>query len=741
MITLIIFLGVISTPVSALSYDLTEDSDMTQETLIQSEKTWRVAGPGGGGATLDPMINPYDDNTILLYSDMSSMYLTKDGGNQFKMLNFDSYMTAQHFADENTIYVGGNALYRSSNKGEDFEMLYPKKENITRIFTTGYIGNVRYETNVGYPTYDPIQYVTTHPLYKAHIYIIFNNGSKGRLFASTNDGESFVEVMAFNTQALNKYFPDQNNPEEGFLFTDTEVLKINIKTKEKRVLQTGKFTDVDMQYDEEKGKHIFYLVKDIKAREMINALFISEDELESISEISNNLSFVKDTSFTYYINFVRVANDEKVYISIANQGIATSKSDYGLASSDDNGTTWAWKEIHPLKITLDNPGWVEDVAMGGAYCKGFTISKTNSDFIVVTNLTQVLISENGGESFRQVQSKVRSGTNASTGIDVLNVEDILVDPFDDQHLMMPVVDMSLFHSYDRGQTWVRSNNTNLPYYWRGNCYSAVFDEKQPGLVWSVWSSLHDLPSQHISDTTLNKAVGGVAISTDSGNTWHMSNNGLPENLIPMSIIVTDIGDDENRILYITTYGKGIYKSIDSGKSWTSFNDGISADNLYTCTINKGIGDDLYLVIPKSFNKNGEIYKCTDGVNWEKMNLPAHVNSPMSLDYDNEGNLYLGAFTNNVVDGYHYKSGGVYKSTDGGSAWINIFDETKNVYGIMVDKATNQVYVSGFFSSIYMIEQDAVTEFDGFRFTKGKNILKHNGTLYVTTFGGSLWIYE
>ena len=49
---------------------------------------WEAIGPGGGGSTFIPTFDPSDPETVLIRCDMSGAYLTRDGGQSWKLLNF-----------------------------------------------------------------------------------------------------------------------------------------------------------------------------------------------------------------------------------------------------------------------------------------------------------------------------------------------------------------------------------------------------------------------------------------------------------------------------------------------------------------------------------------------------------------------------------------------------------------------------------------------------------------------------
>ena len=94
-----------------------------------------VMGPGGGGAMFNPTISPHDPNTVLVSSDMTGSYITHDDGGTWRMFNLRG--TAHFFAfdpaDPKTIYAGTGALWRSTDGGESWKLVYPKPSTIRGI--------------------------------------------------------------------------------------------------------------------------------------------------------------------------------------------------------------------------------------------------------------------------------------------------------------------------------------------------------------------------------------------------------------------------------------------------------------------------------------------------------------------------------------------------------------------------------------------------------------------------------
>ena len=93
-----------------------------------------VLGPGGG-AMFNPSISPHDPKTILVSCDMTGSYITHDGGQTWRMFNLRDVV---HFfvfdpVDPKIIYAGTQALWRSTDGGETWNLVYPKASAVRGV--------------------------------------------------------------------------------------------------------------------------------------------------------------------------------------------------------------------------------------------------------------------------------------------------------------------------------------------------------------------------------------------------------------------------------------------------------------------------------------------------------------------------------------------------------------------------------------------------------------------------------
>jgi hypothetical protein len=108
-------------------------ASFTMRAQAPSAGAWQVVGPGGGGTTIGPTISPHDSNLVVEHCDMTGGYITRDNGQSWRIFNLRGGIGVLAFdpADAQVIYAGNAALWRSSDAGQSWKMLFPNPGNNT----------------------------------------------------------------------------------------------------------------------------------------------------------------------------------------------------------------------------------------------------------------------------------------------------------------------------------------------------------------------------------------------------------------------------------------------------------------------------------------------------------------------------------------------------------------------------------------------------------------------------------
>ena len=96
---------------------------------------WRIVGPGGGGTMTRPAVSPHDPKVVVEGCDMTGAYITKDGGESWRMFSLGAPPSAFAFdpKDPDVIYAATAALWRSEDAGRTWTMVYPDPEKNTVV--------------------------------------------------------------------------------------------------------------------------------------------------------------------------------------------------------------------------------------------------------------------------------------------------------------------------------------------------------------------------------------------------------------------------------------------------------------------------------------------------------------------------------------------------------------------------------------------------------------------------------
>lgn len=244
------------------------------------------------------------------------------------------------------------------------------------------------------------------------------------------------------------------------------------------------------------------------------------------------------------------------------------------------------------------------------------------------------------------------------------------------------------------------------------------------------------------------AKAGVFKSTDGGISWQAINNGITartgetNEIIP--IFSLTISPTDPNLIWVGTKGvRGAFKSTDAGKTWKKMDSGISypALTLRGFAIDPRDNNIVYTAGELSSwewsgtNKSGKefdlvkgiVYKSTNGgKSWQEIWKGNNLGRYILIDPRNPEVLYLstGIFDREAADS-DWKTNkpggeGILKSTDGGKTWRRINNGLGNWYvGSLFMHPTNpDILLAG----------------------TGNNTFMDGGGVYITKDAGETWQY-
>lgn len=710
--------------------------------FAQRPGNFRVLGPGGGGAMFNPTISPHDPNTVLISCDMTGSYITHDGGRTWRMFNLRGVVDFFVFdpLDSKTMYAHATGLWRSTDDGEHWNLVYPSPFAVKGVQMNSDHSD---EQIIADP--NPLGTIAAMAVDPASSHILYvAAGTKGSpaLFVSRDDGKSWHKQVSLPDVPRRLWVDPRSAAEARTLFlASAHAIAMISASGERNFPLPAAASDISLGFGSDAQPTVYATSE--------RGIFISSDggaqwhksELPGAEAKVRAIATSLRHPETAYVSYDHLAIDGKSWI--------------GVAKTVNSGGDWKlmWKEaevgaknVHDAWITESfGPDWAENPL-------NLAVDPENSDLAYGTDLGRTMRTDDGGVTWvAQYSRKVSGGEWTSTGLDVTTSYGIHFDPFDQNRQFITYTDIGLFRSEDRGASWV-SSTEGVPREWKNTTYWVVFDPKVRGRMWSVNSWTHDLPRpkmwRHNSVLTYK---GGVCRSDDGGRNWIQSNSGMDETGATY-ILLDPSSPVDARVLYVTGFGRGVYKSADSGHTWALKNNGITQEQPFAWRLARAPNGTLYVVIARRSEDgsigtagDGALYRSTDGAeHWQPIALPEGSNAPtgLAIDPQSPDRLYLAAWAR--ATGEHGDGGGIFLSEDGGKSWRQVLEKDRHIYDVTTDPRDPKVlYAAGFESSAWRSTDRGLhwSRIPGFNFKWGHRVIPdplHRDQVYVTTFGGSVW---
>ncbi|MEO6828317.1 MAG: hypothetical protein ABI164_00800 [Acidobacteriaceae bacterium] len=705
---------------------------------------FRVVGPGGGGAMFNPTVSPHDSDTVLVSCDMTGSYITHDGGQSWRMFNLRG--TTRFFVfdplNAHTIYAETIGLWRSTDDGVSWRLVYPKPSAVTGVEMASDHAD---EQILARPNpLGTIAALAIDPADSRTLYAAAGEKDVPALFISHDYGESWHKVADLPEMPQHLWI-DPHSP----LSSRTLVIASAHFVVTQSATGTHKSTLPGSASMTDSSAGFANLRKSIVYATTNEGGFVSIDGAASWQPI-----VLPGTGARVRAVATSLHHPETAYISYSHLQLG-GETWHGVAKTTNAGRTWQllWKEgvppapnVHDAWITPTfGTDWGENPLMLG-------VADQDPDLCYATDFGRTLATKDGGKNWYATYSRlVPKAEWITTGLDVTSDYGIFFDPFNIERQFITYTDIGLFRSEDAGASWASSIH-GVPKEWSNTTYWMAFDPAVRGRIWSVNSGTHDLPRPKMwRHTSTETYKGGVCRSDDGGRTWKKSNTGMEETAAT-HILLDPASSPRARVLYVTGFGRGVYKSSDGGVTWSLKNAGITQPKPLAWRLARASDATLYLVVARR-SENGSIGNSGDGAlykssneaeTWTRVALPDGVNGPngLAVDPGNPRRLYLAAWARAV--GQHGIGGGIYVSNDGGQTWKHTLDRDQHIYDVTIDPHNrNVLYAAGFESSAWRSSDlgKQWTRISGPNFKWMHRVIPDPaaaGRIYITTYGGGVW---
>lgn len=726
--------------------------------------TWRILGPGGGGAQYYPSVSPHDPSLLFVACDMGGAYVSNDGGNSWRMFNLGSQVKGFSFdpSDANTVYALAAELWRSEDKGKTWKLIYPKPSDIVDIRYTD-----DEATRLVLTKFGVIGTATALAIDPADSSVLY--GSFGStLMMSKDRGRNWQQLGTFPVGSALKVYIDRQSPRgQRTVYAITRDRVCVYENGQYRALAppvvNAWFVDASAAFSPHSARPTIYVIVEhtYKGRtpDVEGGLLRSTDGGASWRRADGNLvkSAVNIWSLPEY-GAVQVADDNPARVYLSYTRLRQSFTDpnyFGVAKTEDAGATWRylWKEAGVSAANVSD-AWLSK-ALGpywGENPTGIALVPTRPALIYTTDLGRTMQSTDDGATWRALYSKkLDDGSYTTTGLDVTAETGLFFDPFDHNRIFLAQNDIGLFRSENGGDGWI-SSNSGIEKSWLNTAYAVAFDPAVRGRMWAAVSAKHGIPSWLDVSKGATGFKGGIVISEDGGMNWRRSNSGMPE-IAATDVLVDPASPPDHRVLYAAGYGTGFFKSTDGGRTWLLRNSGIPGVNPAAWRLVRDPNGILYGIIARrsvdgtyGTANDGALYRSIDQAEtWVRLPLPEGVNGPMGLSIDprDPNRLYIACWPR----AKQYSSGeqgGVYASSDTGRTWKYVFSTNQYIWAVTVDPASpNVIYAAGWQSAIWKSTDRAESWYRlrGFNYKRATKVVpdpRDPTKIFVLTGGGGLW---
>ncbi len=736
---------------------------------------WGFVGAGGGGAMFNPTVSPFNPDFAFVSCDMTGAFVTYNGGESWRMFNLHSPVNYYVFdpLDSNIVYANSIALFKSTDRGNTWSVLYPAPEEIVGIVSKGDHAHEFVVTCDS--TKREVLAFAVDPEDSKKLYASISINKSVALYISNNGGKQWTKEKELEEGVRNIYI-DPSSPKVKRTIYITGKNSITVRQNDAWEVNAGpkdvsKVTEFAGGFERQKNKFIIYAISGkgyFNPTGDTSGIFYTENGGKTWENRQEGLvAFsMEGTDFPEWRSIATSAlHPEIVYISYDNLKVHNDTTCIGVAKSEDFGKTWKllWKDDLSkngnIPSTNFKSGWLNK-RFGPTWGENpfsIGVSATNPDVAYATDFGRTVRTINGGKTWEQLYTKKKDGAGwISRGLEVNTGYAVVFDPFDTNHIFLANTDIGLMESNDGGESWLSATfNNGISRGWQNSTYWLTFDPEVKGKAWAVMSGTHDLPRPKMwRRDGISKFTGGIVLTKDGGKSWKPVSGDIGESAFT-HILIDPSSDIESRTLYACAFGKGVYKSVDGGKTWQLKNKGLKNSEPFAWRIIRREQDDVLFLIQSRRSDDGKIGNMDDGAlyksennaeTWTPVALPTETNAPMCLvvDPDNSKQLLLSAWGRDTEGKFSPDiGGGIFLSKDEGKTWKPVLHKDQHIHDITFDPRNNTYYACGFNGSAYrsIDRGESWKRIKGYNFKWGKRVdfdPRNPDKIFIVTFGGGVW---
>jgi photosystem II stability/assembly factor-like uncharacterized protein len=769
------FIWIILTSLLIMGCNTTKNTAVQIKNPNGRNDTWGFAGYGGGGAMFNPAVSPHNSDYAFVACDMTGSFVTYNGGQLWRMFSLRGPVEYFVFdpVDSNIVYANSIALFRSTDRGNTWDIVYPGPAEIKGIVAKGDHAEEIIITNDSTRRHVLALAVDPDNSMKLHAAISIDN-IIGYYF-SNDQGSHWTKEKDLGNGAKNIFIVSSSPKNDRTIYITG---KNSVTVKEKGIWITnpgpenvGALTEFSGGFDKLHNKYIIYAISGtsyFNPKGDPSGIYYTEDGGKTWENRQDDLLTLrtKNSDIPEWRSIATCAfNPEVVYLSYNGLKVHNDTTCIGVAKSEDFGKTWklVWKDCLTKGGDLYSgnykKGWIDE-RFGPTWGENpfsIAVSPVNPEICYTTDFGRTIKTSDGGRTWEQVYTKKKDGAGwISRGLDVTTGYCVVFDPFDTSHLFIANTDIGLMESKDGGESWMSATmNNGIPRKWINSTYWMAFDPEVKGRAWAAMSDVHDLPRPKMwRRTGVAGYEGGILVTEDGGKSWQPVSKNIGEAAMT-HVLIDPSSYKEARTLYACAFGKGVYKSVDGGSTWKQKNKGIDGKEPFAWRIVK---DDknrrLFLIVSRRSEngsigneQDGAVYLSDDGAeSWVKMSLPAGTNGPTSLVIDpgNTDRLLLSAWGRTTVGKFSPDTGGgIFLSKDNGKTWKQVLENDQHIHDITFDARNNNYYACGFDGSAYRSKDRGETwiRLKGYNFKWGKRVdpdPRDPEKIFIITFGGGVW---